>query len=167
MREKGVMADKHLMKIGELAKKLRTSARTIRYYEELGIIEPITRSKGGFRLYSDKELKKIQMVQTLQHLDFSLTRIRDLFTIRRGKSTGKEAAFAIREVLEEQLQEAENKIAQYLQMKEAIHVGIDLVNDCAKQGCCKKPSAEVCQQCEIVQSRPELPLLLQTILLYS
>jgi len=152
------------MKIGELARELGTSVRTIRYYEELGIIEPVRRSKGGFRLYSDKELRKIQMIQNLQLLDFSLSRIRHMFTIRRDTKTGKEAASAIRKVLEEQLREAEYKITRYLQMKELIHFTINLVDECAGRECCKKPSREVCERCVVIQSKPELPLLVQAIL---
>ena len=51
---KDAKGDKPLMRIGELAAKTDTTLRTLHYYEELGIIEPAERTKGGFRLYHPK-----------------------------------------------------------------------------------------------------------------
>ena len=43
-----------MMRIGDLAAKAGITTRTLRYYQELGIIEPDRRTQGGFRLYSDR-----------------------------------------------------------------------------------------------------------------
>ncbi|MFQ5637072.1 MAG: MerR family DNA-binding transcriptional regulator [bacterium] len=44
------------MKIGELARETGLTIRTIRYYEELGLLQPLQRSKGGFRLFSKDDI---------------------------------------------------------------------------------------------------------------
>ncbi len=48
-----------LMQIGELARKAGITLRTVRYYEQLGLIKHAVRTKGGFRLYHGEELRKL------------------------------------------------------------------------------------------------------------
>jgi DNA-binding transcriptional MerR regulator len=54
-----------LMRIGDLAKKAGTTMRTIRYYEQLGLIAPTARTRGGFRLYEEDELRKLRLIKSL------------------------------------------------------------------------------------------------------
>ena len=56
------------MRIGDLAKRAGTTMRTIRYYEQRGLIEPARRTKGGFRLYQEEELRKLRLIKNLQLL---------------------------------------------------------------------------------------------------
>ena len=67
------------MTIGELAKRvgLRTSA--IRYYEQVGLLEPASRSHSGQRRYSVATVKRLRFIQTARSLGFSLAEIRELF----------------------------------------------------------------------------------------
>ena len=64
-------------RIGELAEALGLSHRTVRYYEEVGLIRP-TRSTGGFRLFSDRDLERIRLVLRFKGLGLSLEEIRKL-----------------------------------------------------------------------------------------
>ncbi|MGI8480002.1 MAG: MerR family DNA-binding transcriptional regulator [Gaiellaceae bacterium] len=48
-----------LLKIGEVADRVGLSLRTIRYYEEVGLLEPTGRSPGGFRLYSEDQVTRL------------------------------------------------------------------------------------------------------------
>ena len=50
-----------LLKVGELAKKTGKTVRAVHLYEELGLLAPAVRSKGGFRLYHGKAVKRIAM----------------------------------------------------------------------------------------------------------
>src|SRR3954449_5209626 len=65
-----------LLRVGELAKRTGKTVRAIHLYEELGLLAPAVRSKGGFRLYSGKAVKRIDWIQKLQDLGFSLTEIK-------------------------------------------------------------------------------------------
>ena len=56
------------MQIGDSAIRAGVTARTIRYYEELGILEPEERTDGGFRLYSEAQLRRLLIVQSLKGL---------------------------------------------------------------------------------------------------
>src|SRR5579872_3694565 len=63
-----------LRSIGEACAQLGLSARTLRYYEELGFIQP-TRTAGGHRLYGERELEMVRRVGRMQAIGFSLRTI--------------------------------------------------------------------------------------------
>ncbi|MEA2698455.1 MAG: hypothetical protein QOI66_2726, partial [Myxococcales bacterium] len=65
-----------LLKVGELAKKTGKTVRALHLYEELGLLTPAVRSKGGFRLYSGRATTRIEWIQKLQDMGFSLTEIK-------------------------------------------------------------------------------------------
>ena len=87
-----------MMQIGDLAAKAGTTTRTIRYYEELGIVEPVERSEGGFRLYSEVHLRRLRVVQGLKTLGFDLERIRELFSLHSSADTGGDLSRAMIQV---------------------------------------------------------------------
>lgn len=66
------------MQIGEVAARTGLSLRTIRYYEEVGLIGPTTRSPGGFRLYADSDVARLEVVMQMKPLDFGVEDMRDL-----------------------------------------------------------------------------------------
>lgn len=65
-------------KIGELAKASGLTIRTIRYYDELGLLKTRERTKGGQRLYSDSDLLYLKRIKELKELDFSLEEIKEI-----------------------------------------------------------------------------------------
>ncbi|GAA3592587.1 MerR family transcriptional regulator [Kineosporia mesophila] len=69
------------MHIGEVAERVGLSLRTIRYYEEVGLIAPSARSQGGFRLYLEADVTRLQLVKDMKPLGFSLDEMRDLLGV--------------------------------------------------------------------------------------
>jgi DNA-binding transcriptional MerR regulator len=57
------------------------SLRTIRHYEDVGLVIPSARSKGGFRLYTEADVDRLMVVRRMKPLDFSLEEMRDLLEI--------------------------------------------------------------------------------------
>ena len=70
--------------IGEVAERTGLSLRTIRYYEEVGLVVPSSRSQGGFRLYTEADIARLELVMRMKPLDFSLEEMRDLLTALDG-----------------------------------------------------------------------------------
>ena len=60
------------MQIGEVAEQTGLSLRTIRYYEEVGLVSPSARTSGGFRLYSESDLARLRLIRRMKPLGFSL-----------------------------------------------------------------------------------------------
>ena len=159
------MGEGRLMRIGELAKRIGTSLRTIRYYEELGLIGHAVRTKGGFRLYTEEELQKVKLIKDLQLLDFPLSQIREILDKRKRARTGSEMASPIQALLAQQLAETEARIARYQMMQKAIKETLGILQDCMV--CGLPPSREVCWNCPVIRSREEVPLPMQVLITAS
>ena len=69
------------MQIGEVAERTGLSLRTIRYYEEVGLVVPNARSQGGFRLYTEPDVDRLQVIKRMKPLGFQLEEMRELLTI--------------------------------------------------------------------------------------
>ncbi|WP_149182265.1 MerR family transcriptional regulator [Streptomyces sp. TRM49041] len=69
------------MQIGEVAERTGLSLRTIRHYEDVGLVMPSARSKGGFRLYTELDVERLMVIRRMKPLDFSLDEMRELLEI--------------------------------------------------------------------------------------
>ncbi len=68
-----------LVRIGVVAVQIGISERTLRYYEEFGLVVPSAYSRGGARLYDDKAINRVARIRTLQSLmGFNLEEIKDI-----------------------------------------------------------------------------------------
>ena len=69
----------HYLQIGEAAERAKLTQRTLRYYEEKGLLSPPTRMDGGFRLYSDEDMERVDRIRELKDLlGFSLAEIKEM-----------------------------------------------------------------------------------------
>lgn len=66
------------MQIGEVAARTELSLRTIRHYEETGLVAPSARSQGGFRLYTEADVARLMVIRRMKPLGFPLDQMRDL-----------------------------------------------------------------------------------------
>jgi MerR family transcriptional regulator, copper efflux regulator len=67
-----------LMQIGQVAERTGLSLRTIRFYEENGLVIPTARSEGGFRLYSDEDVARLEVIKRMKPLGFTLEEMQEL-----------------------------------------------------------------------------------------
>jgi DNA-binding transcriptional MerR regulator len=74
--------------IGEVAEAVGLSLRTIRHYEEVGLVPPSGRTAGGFRLYTDEDIERLRLVKQMKPLDFTLEEMRDLLQARDRLAEG-------------------------------------------------------------------------------
>ncbi len=156
------MRSESLMHIGQLAEKTGVTPRTLRYYEELGMIHPEDRSEGSFRLYSERQLMKVKLIQTLKALDFPLTTIRDMMTIHQRSRTGGEAATEVLKAVDLQLRTLGNKLSEYEEMKRALQQTAQIVEMCVV--CERDLSSRDCETCYVARGILDLPLPIQLML---
>ena len=69
------------MHIGELAEKTGLSLRTIRHYDEVGLLKPSGRTDGGFRLYTQHDLNRLMLIRRMKPLGFPLEEMTDLLRL--------------------------------------------------------------------------------------
>lgn len=74
------------MTVGELAKKMNTTVRTLQYYDREGLLSPSAESEGGRRLYTDKDIIRLHQIQSMKYLGFSLGDIKKPSCIARNTS---------------------------------------------------------------------------------
>lgn len=89
--------------IGELAKQLNVTTRTIRYYDQKGLLKPSGVNENGYRLYSDKQMKQLKLIIFLKELGFSLRNIQKIIEDPNSEKT-------ISLLLEDQLEENVHEI---------------------------------------------------------
>jgi len=71
-----VAAERAYMTVGQLAKRMGTTVRTLQYYDLEGLLPPSDETCGGRRLYGDRDLIRLHQIQSLKYLGFSLDEIR-------------------------------------------------------------------------------------------
>jgi DNA-binding transcriptional MerR regulator len=106
--------EKELSRVGEVAERLGVSPRTIKYYEELGLIKPEARSSGGFRLYGEKDVRLLERILRMKGIGYSLATIRELLAVRDAAQEADKAT-VLKEVagrLKEREREATVRIQQ-------------------------------------------------------
>jgi DNA-binding transcriptional MerR regulator len=100
--------------IGEVAERVGLSLRTVRYYEESGLLTPTGRTAGGFRLYDDDVVDRLLVIRKMKSLGFTLEEMRSLLSVRDELSAPgipDERRAELRELLRTWVVLAEEKLA--------------------------------------------------------
>ena len=99
----------NFMTVGELAKKMGTTVRTLQYYDKEGLLSPTTESEGGRRLYTHKDMIKLHQILSLKSLGFSLADIKNklisLDTPEEVATVLNEQSLAIQQKIEQLTEE--------------------------------------------------------------
>jgi DNA-binding transcriptional MerR regulator len=78
------MNDPRPMQIGELAERTGLSIRTLRHYDEIGLLRPSARSEGGFRLYTADDESRLLLIRRMKPLGYSLEQMGELLSVVDG-----------------------------------------------------------------------------------
>jgi len=105
------------MNIGEVASRAGVPAKTIRYYESVGLIPAAARRDNGYRSYSDTDLHTLRFIHRARELGFSVAEVEDLLALWRNKRRKSQAVKAIALA---KVAEIERKIAALETMKRSI-----------------------------------------------
>jgi MerR family Zn(II)-responsive transcriptional regulator of zntA len=145
---------------GDLARKCETTLRTVRFYEEAGILCPESRSEGGHRVFGSEDLSKLQLVMDLREAGLSLQDIKELFELKRKHTTPEAASAAMQCVLESQIEEMQRKIATLRKLREELAQTVAIIQEC--RTCVSAEFPKQCAGCDVVD-RPELPRALRLL----
>ena len=111
-KKKGNITDDY-MTVGELAKKMGTTVRTLQYYDKEGVLSPSAESEGGRRLYTYKDMIKFHQIQSLKSLGFSLDDI-------KNKLISLDTPAEVAKVLDQQALYIQEKIQQLTSSLKAV-----------------------------------------------
>lgn len=107
-----------MYRIGELARLADVTPDTIRYYEKQQMMVHEIRTEGGFRLYSDEDLRRLKFIRHGRQLGFSLEAIRELLSIRVDPEhhTCKES----KSIVQARLEEVDARITELQMMRQSL-----------------------------------------------
>lgn len=96
-------------RIGELCRLTGLTARTIRYYDGLGLLKTKEKTRGGQRIYSDSDLVYIRRIMELKALSFSLDEIRRIIVLGGDDSSGEKRRAVLLESYQKKLDGARRR----------------------------------------------------------
>lgn len=114
------------MKIGDLARQANVSVDTLRYYEKIGLLSGVQRTRSGYRNYSQQNVEQVRFIRNAQHSGFSLDEITHLLSFRDAPVTAKPK---VRELAEEKALELTARIDDLVLLRDELNT---LIEQCVK-----------------------------------
>lgn len=112
-------AEKKLLKIGEVAQLTGFPAKTLRYYEDRGLIKPASRTEAGYRLYGPEEVARLEFIKRAKLLGLKLAEITELVGLAAESSRGRVIP-RLKHLLEAKLEETERKMAELAEFRKSL-----------------------------------------------
>jgi DNA-binding transcriptional MerR regulator len=144
--------DSKLLRIGDFAKLAGTNLRTLRYYEEVGLFQPMERSQGGFRYYRETDVHRLNLIRSLQELGLSLEAIRDLLDTRAPELPRHELLAHVEEALAAQDALLADRIRTIEEQRGRIAEARLKLGECRPCGRAPHPDNNYCEPCPVTRS---------------
>lgn len=109
------------MNIGDASALCGLPVKTIRYYEDIGLIEPARRNN-GYRDYVDADVSRLTFLQRARNLGFSIETCRSLLKLKEDRNR---ASAEVKRIAQEHLEEIDHKIQELNALRETLHDVID------------------------------------------
>lgn len=100
------------LSIGEIAKSLEMSQRTIRYYEEIGLLNSVKRMEGGKRVYTADDLRRLKLIKRLKVLGLTLSEMYELEALWSIQKSNEAVLTRLLELLGGHLKNLDDRIAE-------------------------------------------------------
>ena len=107
-------------RIGELAAKVGMTERTIRYYEELGLLDSVKRLDGGTRVYTDDDVRRLKFIRKLKVLGLSLQEMHELEGMYTTERNNRTVLPRLIELLDAHLETVDGRIAELHALRDEI-----------------------------------------------
>ena len=113
------------MNIGQVAKQTGFSAKSIRYFEEIGLLTDILRSEAGYRIYSDTHLRSLHFIQQCRTLGFSYADIQALMQLWQSE---ERQSRDVKHLAQQHILRLKQKVSELERMIDLLQRSVD---DCA------------------------------------
>ena len=124
------------MKIGEVARLAGVPTKTLRYYEELGLLSPAGRTSAGYRLYGRRELEQIGFIRRAKLMGLTLEQIRGLIEVAEaGMPSG--VLRHLDELLDRKLEETERRLEELRTFRDSLMEYRERVGTAEENGLCQ------------------------------
>src|SRR3990172_5359130 len=106
--------------IGDRARMVNLSQRTIRYYEEIGLLHSVRRIENGKRVYTDDDVRRLKFINRLKMLGLSLAEMVELEKIYRSQRNNRDVLPKLMEILDERARQIDERILQLSDLKKEV-----------------------------------------------
>ncbi len=106
--------------IGEISRLTNLSQRTIRYYEEIGLLHSVRRIENGKRVYTDEDIRRLKFINRLKMLGLSLAEMVALEKIYRTQRNNREVIPKLVDLLDERVRQIDERVHQLSSLKREI-----------------------------------------------
>jgi DNA-binding transcriptional MerR regulator len=144
-----------LMQIGDLARETGKTVRAIHLYEELGLLAPAGRSKGGFRLYASDALLRIRWIGKLQEMGFSLGDIQTIVHEWEHAGSAPGAMRGMREAYARKLEETREQLRRLQTLAEELACSMAYLDTC--DVCDPQRLLSACNCCDLHDKELDVP----------
>jgi len=103
--------------IGSVAEATGLPAKTIRYYESIGLVEPPRRTNGNYRLYGERDVATLRFIERARRLGFSLKEVEELLTLWRDR---QRASADVRRLAEAQIRRIDARLSELEDMRRSL-----------------------------------------------
>lgn len=131
----------------DMVQGARTTARAVRFYEAQKLISAVSRSRGGHRLFDERELDKLRLVLEMRTCGFSIEEIREVLRAKARFGTVRESAQAIQKILTQHIAELRHKIVVIERLGREFSASIDVLDRCVH--CTDPRGAGACSSCDV------------------
>lgn len=139
---------------GDLAREIGATVRTVRFYEEIGLLTPVGRTGGKHRMYSRSELEKLRFIADLRAVDCSLAEIRALLALRDQIRPTQKAATEARQMIKQRLEAIREKLDQIRRIRDDLSATLEFLGECSE--CRLDSDRSGCRECDAM-TRENLP----------
>ncbi len=150
-----------LLRVGDIARATGKTVRAIHLYEELGLLHPVTRSSGGFRLYDPSAVDRVRWIDSLHSLGFSLQEMREVLQNWWSAERGHSAMTGLRELFVRKLDETRDLIRRHQQLESELREGLRYLETC--ENCAAPGPVHECVNCAQDHGTQTLPPLVAGI----
>jgi DNA-binding transcriptional MerR regulator len=117
-------------RVGDLARRTGKTVRALHLYEELGLLSPIQRSSGGYRLYTRDAELRVRWIETLQQMGFSLTDIKQIAQDVERSRSAPDAMQRVQDLFREKLQETREQLRRLRALEGELEASLAYLETC-------------------------------------
>jgi DNA-binding transcriptional MerR regulator len=135
------------LRVGDLAKQSGKTVRALHLYEELGLLVPVERSKGGYRLYDADSVTRVRWIGKLQEMGFSLGDIQTMARQWEQSGSAPGAMAKVERLLQEKLRDTREQMQRLQALEAELQASLAYLQTCPT--CDPKQIIDACASCEL------------------
>jgi DNA-binding transcriptional MerR regulator len=145
------------LRVGDLARQSGKTVRALHLYEEMGLLEPVERSKGGYRLYDADSVTRVRWIAKMQEMGFSLGDIQSMARQWEQSGSAPDAMAKVEQLLSEKIADTRAQIERLQALEAELQASLDYLRTCPT--CDPKQLIEACSACELHSDGEQAPEL--------